>query len=157
MLTARTATTDVVAGLDAGADDYIAKPFKTPELIARMRTRLRHTASVDHQLRIGDLTLHVDDHTVTRRQQPIQLTPLEFDLLHALARRPGQVLSRQDLLHQVWGYRDPGSDSRLINVHVQRLRSKIEPDPEHPQILLTVRGIGYKASEPTPGSPPTTT
>jgi two-component system response regulator MtrA len=98
-------------------------------------------------LRIGDLSISVDGHSVKRDGQQIQLTPLEFDLLLALARKPWQVFSRELLLEQVWGYRH-AADTRLVNVHVQRLRSKIERDPEHPEIVVTVRGIGYKAGEP---------
>jgi two-component system response regulator MtrA len=150
MLTAKSDTIDVVAGLEAGADDYVAKPFKAKELIARIKTRLRRSPEeVDQEmLRIGDLVINVDGHTVKRNGVPIQLTPLEFDLLLALARRPWQVFSREVLLEQVWGYRH-AADTRLVNVHVQRLRSKIERDPEHPEIVVTVRGIGYKAGEPT--------
>ena len=148
MLTARSDTTDVVAGLEAGADDYVAKPFKAKELIARIRTRLRRLPddSDTDTLRIGDLTISVAGHSVKRDQTPIPLTPLEFDLLLALARRPKQVFSRETLLEQVWGYRH-AADTRLVNVHVQRLRSKVELDPEHPKIVVTVRGIGYKAGE----------
>ena len=148
MLTARSDTIDVVAGLEAGADDYVAKPFKAKELIARIRTRLRRQPDDNdlETLRIGDLSISVDGHSVKRAGVPIQLTPLEFDLLLALARRPWQVFSREVLLEQVWGYRH-AADTRLVNVHVQRLRSKIERDPEHPEIVVTVRGIGYKAGE----------
>lgn len=149
MLTARTDTIDVVAGLEAGADDYVSKPFKAKELVARIRTRLRRSGGEDtdtENLQIGDLTISVDGHSVKRSGIPIQLTPLEFDLLLALARRPWQVFSREVLLEQVWGYRH-AADTRLVNVHVQRLRSKIERDPEHPEIVVTVRGIGYKAGE----------
>ncbi len=150
MLTAKSDTIDVVAGLEAGADDYVAKPFKAKELIARIKTRLRRSPEeVDQEmLRIGDLVINVDGHTVKRNGAPIQLTPLEFDLLLALARKPWQVFSREVLLEQVWGYRH-AADTRLVNVHVQRLRSKIERDPEHPEIVVTVRGIGYKAGEQT--------
>jgi two-component system, OmpR family, response regulator MtrA len=150
MLTAKSDTIDVVAGLEAGADDYVAKPFKAKELIARIKTRLRSKPeeAASEALRIGDLTISVDGHSVKRDGVPIQLTPLEFDLLLALARRPWQVFSREVLLEQVWGYRH-AADTRLVNVHVQRLRSKIERDPEHPEIVVTVRGIGYKAGEPT--------
>ena len=150
MLTAKSDTIDVVAGLEAGADDYVAKPFKAKELIARIKTRLRRPPeeNVTETLRIGDLTISVDGHSVKRSGVPIQLTPLEFDLLLALARRPWQVFSREVLLEQVWGYRH-AADTRLVNVHVQRLRSKIERDPEHPEIVVTVRGIGYKAGEPS--------
>lgn len=148
MLTAKSDTTDVVAGLEAGADDYIAKPFKAKELVARVRTRLRRmpTEPAEETLHIGDLVISVDAHTVRRGDEEIQLTPLEFDLLLALARRPKQVFSRELLLEQVWGYRH-AADTRLVNVHVQRLRSKIERDPEHPQIVVTVRGVGYKAGD----------
>lgn len=146
MLTAKSDTTDVVAGLEAGADDYIAKPFKAKELIARVRTRLRRlpAESAQEALTIGDLEISVEAHSVRRGGVEIQLTPLEFDLLLALARKPRQVFSREVLLEQVWGYRH-SADTRLVNVHVQRLRSKIEKDPEHPQIVVTVRGVGYKA------------
>jgi two-component system response regulator MtrA len=150
MLTAKTDTIDVVEGLEAGADDYVAKPFKAKELVARIKTRLRRmpaSEEVDVEtLRIGDLSISVDGHSVKRDGVQIQLTPLEFDLLLALARRPWQVFSREVLLEQVWGYRH-AADTRLVNVHVQRLRSKIEKDPEHPEIVVTVRGIGYKAGE----------
>lgn len=148
MLTAKSDTIDVVAGLEAGADDYVAKPFKAKELIARIRTRLRRLPDENdlEKLPIGDLVISVDGHSVKRGEQQIQLTPLEFDLLLALARRPWQVFSREVLLEQVWGYRH-AADTRLVNVHVQRLRSKIERDPEHPEIVITVRGIGYKAGE----------
>lgn len=146
MLTAKSDTIDVVAGLEAGADDYVPKPFKAKELVARIRTRLRRPpdeAELD-TLQIGDLSISVEGHTVRRGEELIGLTPLEFDLLLALARRPQQVFSREVLLEQVWGYRH-AADTRLVNVHVQRLRSKIERDPEHPEIVVTVRGIGYKA------------
>lgn len=148
MLTAKSDTTDVVAGLEAGADDYVAKPFKAKELVARIRTRLRRMPNEtdDDSLRIGDLVISVEGHSVKRDGAAIALTPLEFDLLLALARRPKQVFSRETLLEQVWGYRH-AADTRLVNVHVQRLRSKIEKDPERPQIVVTVRGIGYKAGE----------
>jgi len=150
MLTAKTDTIDIVEGLEAGADDYVTKPFKAKELIARIKTRLRRVPVTEETgtetLRIGDLSISVDGHSVKRGEDPIQLTPLEFDLLLALARRPWQVFSREVLLEQVWGYRH-AADTRLVNVHVQRLRSKIERDPEHPEIVVTVRGIGYKAGE----------
>ncbi len=148
MLTAKSDTIDVVAGLEAGADDYVAKPFKAKELLARIKTRLRRLPEENdlERLPIGDLVISVDGHSVKRGNTQIQLTPLEFDLLLALARRPWQVFSREVLLEQVWGYRH-AADTRLVNVHVQRLRSKIERDPEHPEIVVTVRGIGYKAGE----------
>ena len=148
MLTAKGDTTDVVRGLEAGADDYIVKPFKPKELVARIRTRLRReTSPTAEQLSIGDLSIDVAGHSVTRAGHAISLTPLEFDLLVALARKPWQVFTREVLLEQVWGYRH-AADTRLVNVHVQRLRSKIEQDPEKPEIVVTVRGVGYKAGPP---------
>jgi len=150
MLTAKSDTRDVVEGLEAGADDYVSKPFKAKELVARIRTRLRRSSSETEDgtgnLQIGDLTISIQGHQVRRGDQPISLTPLEFDLLLALARRPNQVFSRETLLEQVWGYRH-AADTRLVNVHVQRLRSKIEKDPEKPEIVVTVRGIGYRAGD----------
>jgi two-component system response regulator MtrA len=145
MLTAKGDTVDVVVGLESGADDYVVKPFKPKELIARIRARMRRFDDVDTEsLTIGDLVIDVPGHTVTREGTPISLTPLEFDLLVCLARKPNQVFSREVLLEQVWGYRH-AADTRLVNVHVQRLRSKVEHDPENPEIVLTVRGVGYKA------------
>ena len=147
MLTAKTDTVDVVLGLESGADDYIMKPFKPKELVARIRARLRRGEDEPSEvLHIGDVMIDVPAHTVTRDGTPIPLTPLEFDLLLALARKPWQVFSREVLLEQVWGYRH-SADTRLVNVHVQRLRSKIEHDPENPEIILTVRGVGYKTGK----------
>ena len=145
MLTAKSDTVDVVLGLESGADDYVVKPFKPKELVARVRARLRRSDSPAPEiLEIGDLTIDVAGHSVRRGEDTIPLTPLEFDLLVALARKPWQVFTREVLLEQVWGYRH-AADTRLVNVHVQRLRSKIEKDPERPEIVLTVRGVGYKA------------
>ncbi|MDP9431434.1 MAG: MtrAB system response regulator MtrA [Actinomycetota bacterium] len=145
MLTAKNDTVDVVVGLESGADDYVVKPFKPKELVARVRARLRQTSDPSPEvLTIGDLSIDVAGHSVRRGDIQINLTPLEFDLLLALARKPRQVFSRELLLEQVWGYRH-AADTRLVNVHVQRLRSKIEQDPEQPEIVLTVRGVGYKA------------
>lgn len=148
MLTAKSDTSDVVGGLEAGADDYIAKPFKPKELVARIRARLRrHTDPETERLLIGDLEIDVAGHRVTRGDEPINLTPLEFDLMVALARKPWQVFSREVLLEQVWGYRHQ-ADTRLVNVHVQRLRAKVEQDPESPEVVVTVRGVGYRAGAP---------
>jgi two-component system response regulator MtrA len=113
-----------------------------------MRARLRRTDEPPAEsLAIGDVLIDVPGHSVSRDGQQIPLTPLEFDLLVALARKPRQVFTREVLLEQVWGYRH-AADTRLVNVHVQRLRSKVERDPEHPEIVLTVRGVGYKAGPP---------
>lgn len=148
MLTAKTDTVDVVLGLESGADDYITKPFKPKELIARIRARLRRTESAEPEtLAVADLVIDVTEHTVRRTDgTELNLTPLEFDLLLEMARHPGQVHTRESLLESVWGYRN-ASDTRLVNVHVQRLRAKIEHDPEDPQIVLTVRGVGYKTGK----------
>jgi two-component system, OmpR family, response regulator MtrA len=148
MLTAKSDTVDIVLGLESGADDYVVKPFKPKELVARIRARVRRTESEPaEQLTIGDVDIDVPAHQVTRQGERIALTPLEFDLLVALARKPRQVFTREVLLEQVWGYRH-AADTRLVNVHVQRLRSKVEKDPEHPEVVLTVRGVGYKAGPP---------
>ena len=146
MLSAKGDTQDVVKGLEAGADDYMVKPFRHPsELIARIKTRLRRTNSeISGLLTIGDLAIDVEAHQVLRAGKQIQLTRLEFDLLVALAKEPGRVFTRDALLSEVWGYRH-STDTRLVNVHVQRLRSKIEHDAEHPEIVITIRGVGYKA------------
>ncbi|HET7734717.1 MAG TPA: MtrAB system response regulator MtrA [Nocardioidaceae bacterium] len=146
MLTAKSDTVDVVVGLESGADDYVVKPFKPKELIARIRARVRRTTDAGPEsLTIGDLVIDVAGHSVTRDGgTSINLTPLEFDLLVCLARKPWQVFTREVLLEQVWGYRH-AADTRLVNVHVQRLRSKVEHDPENPEIVVTVRGVGYKA------------
>src|SRR5690242_19506094 len=152
MLTAKTDTVDVVLGLESGADDYVMKPFKPKELVARIRARLRRTETETPEiLTLGPadspVTIDVPGHAVSRDGQRISLTPLEFDLLVALARKPRQVFTREMLLEQVWGYRH-AADTRLVNVHVQRLRAKIERDPENPQVVITVRGVGFKAGPP---------
>ena len=146
MLTARGDTQDVVAGLEAGADDYIVKPFRHPsELVARIRTRLRRsTLPSTGQVSIGDLKIDMVAHEVTRAGKKILLTRLEFELLAALAKEPGRVFTREALLSEVWGYHH-STDTRLVNVHVQRLRSKVELDPDNPEIVLTIRGVGYRA------------
>lgn len=145
MLTAKSDTHDIVKGLEAGADDYMVKPFKPSELVARIRTRLRRVGGdLNGSLTIGDLAIDILEHTVSRGGKEIPLTRLEFDLLVALAKEPGRVFTREALLGEVWGYRH-STDTRLVNVHIQRLRAKIEHDPENPTIISTVRGVGYKA------------
>jgi two-component system, OmpR family, response regulator MtrA len=144
MLTAKSETNDVVLGLEAGADDYMVKPFEPSELTARIKARLRPISSSVSSVSIGPLVLDVEGHQVLRDGQPISLTPLEFNLLLTLAQKPKQVFTRELLLEQVWGYHYK-ADTRLVNVHVQRLRSKIEQDPDNPTIIKTVRGIGYRA------------
>lgn len=146
MLTAKGDTVDVVVGLESGADDYVVKPFKPKELVARIRARVRRRDGErqTESITVGDLDIDVAGHAVRREGAPVNLTPLEFDLLLCLARKPWQVFTREMLLEEVWGYRH-AADTRLVNVHVQRLRSKVEHDPEHPEIVVTVRGVGYKA------------
>ena len=149
MLTAKGETQDVVAGLEAGADDYMVKPFNAQELVARLKVRLRRSGAVSGSgLRIGNVEIDQVSHTILRNGQSIPLTRLEFDLIVALAKEPGRVFTREALLSEVWGYR-PATDTRLVNVHIQRLRAKVEENPEDPKIILTVRGVGYKAGAPT--------
>jgi two-component system, OmpR family, response regulator MtrA len=149
MLTAKSDTSDVVKGLESGADDYVVKPFNPKELVARIRTRLRPTpTTASDTLHIGDLELDVAGHEVRRGDARINLTPLEFELLLALALKPQQVFTREMLLEQVWGYHYK-ADTRLVNVHVQRLRAKVEDDPDNPRIVMTVRGVGYRAGAPS--------
>ena len=143
MLTAKGDTQDVVLGLEAGADDYMVKPFKPQELVARINTRLRRSTKVG-SLSIFDLVIDQLEHKVLKDGKEIALTRLEFDLLATLAKEPGRVFTREALLSEVWGYQH-AADTRLVNVHVQRLRSKIESDADNPEYVLTVRGVGYKA------------
>lgn len=149
MLTAKSDTADVVKGLESGADDYVVKPFNPKELVARIRTRLRPTPDgVSGPLQVGDIVIDVSGHEVRRGTDSINLTPLEFELLLALALKPKQVFTREMLLEQVWGYHYK-ADTRLVNVHVQRLRAKVELDPDNPIIVMTVRGVGYRAGSST--------
>jgi two-component system response regulator MtrA len=143
MLTAKGDTQDVVLGLEAGADDYMVKPFKPQELVARINTRLRRSTKVG-SLSIFNLVIDQLEHKVLKEGKEIALTRLEFDLLATLAKEPGRVFTREALLSEVWGYQH-AADTRLVNVHVQRLRSKIESDADNPEYVLTVRGVGYKA------------
>lgn len=145
-LSARGETGDKIKGLEAGADDYLVKPMEHySELVARIRTQLRRTSrDLNGMLTLGDLNIDLVEHTVTRAGRAIALTRLEFDLLVALAKEPGRVFTREELLREVWDYRH-SADTRLVNVHIQRLRSKIEHDPDNPTLVLTVRGVGYKS------------
>ncbi len=146
MLTARADTVDVVVGLEAGADDYVTKPFEMPELIARIRAALRRARQLEptERISLGPLQIDIAAHTVQRDGEELNLSPTEFRLLVELARRPTQVFTREMLLERVWGYGYLG-DSRLVDVAVQRLRSKIERDPAQPSLIKTVRGVGYRA------------
>ena len=148
MLTARADTLDVVVGLEAGADDYVRKPFEVPELVARVRAALRRAGRLPEdgeRAHLGPVTIDVGGRTAERDGRDIPLTRTEFDLLIELTRHAGQVLSRDVLLDRIWGY-DYLGDSRLVDVAIQRLRAKIEADPATPELILTVRGAGYKAA-----------
>jgi two-component system response regulator MtrA len=171
MLTARASTSDVVEGLEAGADDYVTKPFEFSELTARVRSVLRRASAAGNattgngagggaaaaspagaapptHLALGPLTIDAAAFTVRRDSADIPVTVTEFRLLYELTRHAGQVLSRDQLLELVWGYSYLG-DSRLVDVHIQRLRAKIEADPAHPLLVQTVRGVGYRAARET--------
>lgn len=146
VVTARSDTHDVVAGLEAGADDYMTKPFAMKELSARIRAALRRARSATEETKpvlVGELELRPDEGTLLRGEEQVHLTRTEFKLLCELAAAPGRVFSREQLLDSVWGYGYFG-DGRLVDVHVGRLRGKIEPDPSNPVHLLTARGLGYK-------------
>ncbi len=146
MVTARADTHDVVAGLEAGADDYVTKPFQPKELSARIRALLRRArpaATGTSQIHFGELEIVPDEGVVRRSGSEIHLTKTEFRLLCELGSLPGRVFSREQLLERVWGY-DYFGDGRLVDVHIRRLRTKIENDPAAPQHVVTVRGLGYK-------------
>lgn len=157
MLTAKSDTTDVVKGLEAGADDYVSKPFETVELMARIGARLRipkkdgagttADSALPDELHRGTIVMDRLEHTATRDGKDLRLTPMEFELLYVLAGHAGEAISRTSLLKTVWGYAN-GGDTRLVNVHVQRLRMKVERNPEKPEVIQTVRGIGYRFVAP---------
>ena len=145
MLSAKSDTVDVVVGLELGADDYVTKPFELPELVARARAALRRTSAVpeDPVLTRGDLEIDPAAFVARKNGEEVNLTVTEFKLLLEIARRPGQVFTRELLLERVWNYEYLG-DSRLVDVAVQRLRAKVEDDPKEPKHVKTVRGVGYR-------------
>jgi two-component system response regulator VicR len=156
MLTAKDSEIDKVLGLELGADDYVTKPFSNRELVARVKANLRRrgdantNSDVDDaksDLAVGDLVIHPDAYTVSKRGDSIELTHREFELLHYLARHLGQVMTREHLLQTVWGY-DYFGDVRTVDVTVRRLREKIEDNPSHPSWLITRRGVGYYLRNP---------
>ncbi|OLZ58124.1 response regulator transcription factor [Amycolatopsis keratiniphila] len=149
VITARADTQDVIAGLEAGADDYVTKPLVAGELAARIRALLRRTAPPPPTtFNLGDLEIQPDKESVLRHGYPVHLTRTEFRLLIELATAEGRVVTREQLLQRVWGH-DYFGDTRLLDVHIRRLRRKVEPDPDNPSLVLTVRGRGYQI---TPGS-----
>ena len=146
MVTARNDTHDVVAGLEAGADDYLTKPFAPKELSARIRAllrRIRPSGTAHARLIFGDLEIIPDEGKVLRAGEELHVTKTEFRLLCELAQNPGRVFSRESLLDKVWGY-DYFGDGRLVDVHIRRLRTKVEADPANPRHVVTVRGLGYR-------------
>jgi DNA-binding response OmpR family regulator len=151
MLTAKGSETDKVAGLEVGADDYITKPFSMREFRSRVKAALRRSRmggepEEDEAIDCGELTIDFDRRMVTLRDEEIKVTYVEFEILGALARSPGRVLTRETLLEHVWGdseYRDP----RTVDVHIRHLREKLEQDPKQPEFLFTVRGVGYRFRE----------
>ena len=150
MVTAKDGEIDKVVGLEIGADDYVTKPYSYRELVARMNAVLRRTAPAEQEetvLRVGPLTMDVDRHEVLLRGEPLALPLREFELLEFLLRNAGRVLTRGQIIDRVWG---PGyvGDTKTLDVHVKRLRARIEDDPGHPGLIETVRGLGYKMVEP---------
>lgn len=156
MVTAKDSELDKVLGLELGADDYVTKPFSNRELVARVKANLRRQEAAaapaaeaqNADIQVGDLTIHPDAYTVTKRGENINLTHREFELLYYLAQHIGQVINREHLLQTVWGY-DYFGDVRTVDVTVRRLREKIEDNPSHPQWLITRRGAGYYLANPS--------
>jgi len=152
LLSARSDPIDVVLGLEAGADDYVTKPFEPAVLAARLRAALRRSGGAEEErqgtVEVGALVIDRDGHEVTRDGEPVQLTPTEYRLLVEFVDNVGMALDRAALLERVWGYGWAG-DTRLVDVHVQRLRAKIEADPSAPELVQTVRGVGYKLVRPS--------
>ncbi len=149
MLTAMVGEANVIVGLESGADDYVTKPFSTPELLARIRSLLRRRAGsgpAPAALTVGEVIMDVERHRVTVAGAEVEMPLREFELLELLMRHAGRVLTRHQIIDQVWGA-DYFGDTKTLDVHIRRLRSKIEADPAHPRHLLTVRGLGYRLEE----------
>jgi two-component system response regulator RegX3 len=161
MVTARSAEIDMVVGLEVGADDYITKPYRIRELVARLRALLRRAAMDQgghppspnsRTLVVGNVSLDSDEHIVTVAGEPVSLPLKEFELLHVLLSNVGRVLPREMLIDRVWGM-DYVGDTKTLDVHIKRIRSKIEPDPSKPERIVTIRGLGYKYERPAPSMP----
>lgn len=158
MVTAKSSEIDTVVGLEVGADDYVSKPYRIHELVARIRAVMRRRSRVepigpmpvahDEAIVIGDVALHPFEHVVTLRGQPVAMPLKEFDVLHVLMANVGRVLQRETLIDRVWGS-DYVGDTKTLDVHIKRIRSKIETDPANPTRIITIRGLGYKYERPT--------
>lgn len=151
ILTSRDGTDDIIHGFELGADDYITKPFKTVELIARVEAILRRVEGYKRRqappiVRVGDIEIDEPRHRVTVRNQDVNLTPMEFELLYFLAANAGQVFDRETLFREVWGY-DYVGETNLVDVCVRRLREKVEIEPSRPHVIITIRGVGYKMAD----------
>ena len=143
-----------VRALDAGADDYVTKPFGTDELLARLRAVMRRAGerSAPSKVQLGELTIDLDDRTVSRAGQPIHLTPIEFDLLRVLAQHHGRLVTQRQLLKEVWGPQYV-EETHYLRVHIAHIRAKIEPDPSRPLYLITEPGVGYRLRDAADGAP----
>ena len=155
MVTAKGAEIDTVVGLEVGADDYVTKPYRMRELVARIRAVVRRRTPTSSEespvssgaIVVGDLSLDPDEHRVVRAGAPVVLPLKEFELLHLLMANAGRVLTRDMLIDRVWGS-DYFGDTKTLDVHVKRLRAKVEPDPTNPTRIVTIRGLGYKLERP---------
>ncbi len=161
MVTAKSSEIDTVVGLEVGADDYVTKPYRIRELVARIRALLRRSAmdttgEIDSlgesSIRVGDVELDPDEHRVVVRDEEVALPLKEFDVLHLLLANAGRVLTRETLIDRVWGS-DYVGDTKTLDVHIKRLRAKVETDPASPERIVTIRGLGYKYERPTGSSP----
>ncbi|MUV39346.1 Response regulator ArlR [Lentibacillus sp. JNUCC-1] len=153
MLTAKDSVSDKIDGLDSGADDYLTKPFSPKEVLARIRAVLRRSHALEkneaHVIRIGQLAIYPDRYEATMNGQALTFTRKQFELLYFLAQHKGKVLSRDQLLKDVWDYEFAG-DTRIVDVHISHLRDKIEPDTRNPAYIKTIRGFGYKLEDVAP-------
>lgn len=154
MVTAKSSEIDTVVGLEVGADDYVTKPYRLRELVARIRAQLRRSSmdatdeldrpvAANAEIRVGDVALDPDEHRVTVADEELQLPLKEFEVLHLLLANAGRVLTRETLIDRVWGV-DYVGDTKTLDVHIKRLRAKIEPDPAAPERIVTIRGLGYR-------------